>query len=279
MSPNSGSSASAASTSVRDVVLRARDQGRCAFIPYLTLGYPDLERSVVLLRTLEELGVDAVEIGIPFSDPVADGPTIQRTTDIALAQGVTLRRALERLRRADVAPVVGVARVLFSYLNPLLAFGLDALPAAMHAAGIGSAIVTDLIAEEATEWIRRAREHEVETCFLVASTSTDDRLRLAATNTTGFLYCVSTLGVTGARAALDGAARTLVERVRSIDPVPVVVGFGISRPADVREVRGFADGVVVGSALLNAITPAGSVDEMVERAREFVIPMLEAARG
>ncbi len=279
MSPISESLPSPASTSVREVVLRARAEGRCAFIPYLTLGYPDLERSVVLLRTLEELGVDAVEIGIPFSDPVADGPTIQRTTDIALAQGVTLRLGLERLRRPDIAPAEGVARVLFSYLNPLLAFGLDALPAAMHAAGIGSAIVTDLIVEEATEWIARARQYHVETCFLVASTSTEARLRLAAVNTTGFLYCVSTLGVTGARAALDGAARILVGRVRAIDEGPVVVGFGISRPEDVREVRGFADGVVVGSALLNAIAPATSADDMVRRAREFVIPLLEAARG
>lgn len=259
-------------------MLRARAEQRCAFIPYLTFGYPDLERSVLLLRTLEELEVDAVEIGIPFSDPVADGPTIQRTTDIALAQGVTLRRTLDRLGQPDLAPRPFTARVLFSYLNPLLAFGLPALPAALHRAGIGATIVTDLIAEEAGEWIEIAREKRVQTCFLVASTSTDARLRLAAASTTGFLYCVSTLGVTGARTTLDDAARQLVERVRRFEDLPVAVGFGISTPADVRAVRAFSDGVVVGSALLNAIDGAESEQELVDRTHAFVVPMLRAAR-
>lgn len=277
--PSDSGEGRARPTGVREVVLRARGEGRCAFVPYLTMGYPDLESSVALLLALEEMGVDAVEVGIPFSDPVADGPTIQRTTDIALSQGTTLRRCLERLARTDAAGRPGVARVLFSYLNPLLAFGLESVVEAARAAGIGAAIVTDLVPEEAEDWIDVCGRGGFETCFLVASTSRDARLRLAVESTSGFLYCVSTLGVTGARKALDASARGLVERVRALDDLPVAVGFGISTPDDVRDVASFADGVVVGSALLNAIEGAEGPEEVVRRARGFVLPMLEAARG
>jgi tryptophan synthase alpha chain len=259
-------------------MVRAREEGRCAFVPYLTMGSPDLQSSVLVLRTLEELGVDAVEIGIPFSDPVADGPTIQRSTDRALAQGVTLRTCLERLSAPDAAASPVTARVLFSYLNPLLAYGFPRLPAALSACGITGAIVTDLVVDEAEDWLTLARANAIETCFLVASTSADERVRRAAEHTTGFVYCVSTLGVTGARTALDAGARTLVERVRALDrDLPVAVGFGISTPEDVRAVRRFADGVVVGSALLNALEGAHGPHDLVARTRAFVEPMLEAA--
>jgi tryptophan synthase alpha chain len=264
---------------VREAMARARAEGRCALVPYLTMGSPDLESSVLVLRTLEQLGVDAVEIGIPFSDPVADGPTIQRTVDRALARGVTLRASLQRLREPDVPPSAATARVLFSYLNPLLAYGLPRLPTAMVAGGIGAAIVTDLVVEEAKDWLALTNAHGIEACFLVASTSSEERLRRAMQHTTGFLYCVSTLGVTGARTALDAGARTLVERVRALDrDLPVAVGFGIRTPEDVREVRRFADGVVVGSALLNALDGARGPEDLVTRTRAFIEPMLEAAR-
>lgn len=263
--------------SVRASVLRARDEGRCALIPYLTMGYPDLPTSLALVEALEAMGVDAVEIGVPFSDPVADGPTIQRTTDHALAGGTTLRSCLRGL--AESSAEHGVARVLFSYLNPLLAFGLDDLTWALGPAGVGAVLVTDLIPEEAEHWNAVAAKGGVETCYLVAPTSSEARLRLVAESTSGFVYCVSTLGVTGVRSALDDAARTTVERVRAVTDAPVAVGFGIKGPDDVRAVRAFSDGVIIGSALMNAIDGATGAGEVVARAEDFIGPVLEACRA
>lgn len=272
--PDASDATSPRPASVRDAVLRARDDGRCALIPYLTMGYPDLETSVRLVEAMEGLGVDAVEIGVPFSDPVADGPTIQRTTDHALAQGVTLRTSLAALTELGA----GGARVLFSYLNPLLAFGLEELTAALGPAGVRAVLVTDMIPEEAASWNAIAAAGATETCYLVAPTSSDARLRLVAETTTGFVYCVSTLGVTGVRAALDDAARVTVERVRAVTDAPVAVGFGIKGPGDVRAVRTFADGVVIGSALMNAIDGAAGAD-VISRATDFLGPVLEACRA
>lgn len=261
--------------SVREAMLRARDEGRCALVPYLTMGYPDLESSVALVGAMQDMGVDAIEIGVPFSDPVADGPTIQRTTDHALARGVNLRRCLEVLR--DAPPHDRCARVLFSYFNPLLAYGLRPLTTTLPDAGVGAVLVTDLVPEEAGEWVAAAADGAIETCFLVAPTSSEARLRLVAEATTGFVYTVSTLGVTGVRSALDAAARETVERVRAVTDAPVAVGFGIRGPEDVRAVRAFSDGVVIGSALMNAIADVTTPDAVVDRARAFLEPVLEAA--
>jgi tryptophan synthase alpha chain len=266
-------------TSVRDALLAARERGDCALVPYLTLGYPTLDSSLALLGALEDMGVDAVEVGVPFSDPVADGPTIQRTIDRALAQGVTLRRALQALatdeqRSRDTRP-----RVLFSYLNPLLAFGLAKLPAGLISARIGAVLVTDLIPEEAGEWLAVAEREKIETCFLVASTSDQQRLDRAARSSSGFVYCISTLGVTGARQGVDPTARETVSRLRERHDAPVAVGFGIASPEDVRQVAAYADGVVVGSALLNALGDATREEDVVRRGTEFLEPLLEAAHA
>lgn len=274
---SAGDATSPRPASVRAAVLRAREEGRCALIPYLTMGFPDLDTSLELVHAIEAMGVDAVEIGVPFSDPVADGPTIQRTTDHALAQGVTLRSCLQGL--AQVPAEKNVARILFSYLNPLLAFGFDALPTALAAGGVGSVLVTDMIPEEAGEWNRVARERGVETCYLVAPTSTDARLRLVAETSTGFVYCVSTLGVTGVRSTIDDAARVTVQRVRAVTDAPVAVGFGIKGPEDVRAVREYADGAVIGSALMNAIDGASGRDDVIARAQDFLGPVLDACRA
>lgn len=269
----------ATASSPRAQLLRARDEGRCAFIPYITLGYPDLPSSLAVLAMLEEEGADCIEVGIPFSDPVADGPTIQATTDRALAQGTTLRGCLAALQGQPVgAGPQGrpPARVLFSYYNPLLAYGLGPLAGALPGCGVRGALVTDLIPEEAGEWRAASAAAGVELCFLVASTSSPARLAQAATASTGFVYCVSTLGVTGARrGGVDPTARATVERLREASEAPVAVGFGISAPDDVRAVRGYADGAIVGSALLDAMgdDPASCV----ARARAFVRPLIEAA--
>ncbi len=264
------------SSSVRRALQDARAEGRCALIPYLTLGYPSLEGSIHVLRTLESLGVDAVEIGIPFSDPVADGPTIQRTMDRALREGTTLRRALAALA-AQTGP--SGPRVLFSYWNPLLTFGPSSLPEAMRAAGCGAALVTDLIVDEATDWMQICQEGSVETCFLVTVTSDRERIARAAKASTGFVYAVSTLGVTGARKGLDARARETVLRLREESEVPVAVGFGIARPEDVVEVGRFADGAVVGSAFLDALGDASTAADLERNTRDFIGPLLEAARS
>jgi tryptophan synthase alpha chain len=251
---------------------QARVRGHCALIPYLTLGHPSLEASLALLAGLEELGVEAVEIGVPFSDPVADGPTIQRTIEGALARGVTLRRILEALRPSDGA------RILFSYLNPLLAHGMESLPAALAGVGVGAVLITDLVPEEAGAWIGHARSGGIETCWLVASTSNDARLVQAAEASSGFVYCVATLGVTGSRRSLDESARATVARLRRHSEVPVAVGFGLSTAEDVLRVRSFADGAVVGSALMRALGDEVDPDAVRRRGVDWIGPLLEAAR-
>ncbi len=263
-------------SSCRQALLDARSERRCALIPYLTLGFPTLPASLAVLAAIESMGADVVEIGIPFSDPVADGPTIQRTIDVALRQGVTLRSALTAVAEGSDP---GGARLLFSYLNPLLAYGLESLPAALAAAHTKGVLITDLIVDEASEWLDIARSNGVETCFLVAATSDDTRIDRAAESSSGFVYCISTLGVTGARKGVDPAARRTVERLRTRHEVPVAVGFGISRPEDVRQVAAYADGVVVGSALMSALGNATEPADAAARAVEFLQPLLDAARA
>jgi len=260
--------------SVRAALDAARAAGRCAFIPYLTLGYPTLEASLGLLRALEEEGADVVEIGVPFSDPVADGPTIQHTIDVALRQGVTLRGILQALAEAPGRPG---ARLLFSYLNPILSMGLEPLLQKLPEAGIRGVLLTDLIPEEAVEWLAATARHDIEPCFLVASTSDDARIDAAAAASRGFCYIISTLGVTGARQKVDDLAADTVRRVRARHDLPLAVGFGIATPEDVRRVRAYADGVVVGSALLDRLRGLTDPDDVVEAGLAFARPLLRAA--
>jgi tryptophan synthase alpha chain len=257
---------------VKAAIVSAREAGRCAFIPYVTYGYPDAASSLSIVERLESLGVAAVEIGIPFSDPVADGPTIQHTIEQALDGGMHLHQALEML--SESKPSGTSSRLLFSYYNPLLSFGIQDLPAAMLQASIGAALVTDIIPEESSEWRRCCDEGAIETCFLASITSSDERLALAAEASTGFVYCISSLGVTGARKAVDAAAEETVGRLRGFTDLPIAVGFGVARPGDAAQIAEYADGVIVGSALLSAIgdEPDGAAD----RAEAFVTPLMRA---
>lgn len=261
--------------STRTALLAARARGQCALVPYLTLGYPSLEASLELLAGIEQLGVDVVELGVPFSDPVADGPTIQHTIERALAQGVTLRRIVETLDPSTDS----IPRVLFSYFNPLLSFGLEDLTPALISCGVGAVLVTDLVVEEAAAFRELAGAGGLELCFLVASTSDENRLRQAAEASTGFVYCVATLGVTGSRTSLDDRARATVQRLRAQSEAPVAVGFGISSAKDVQRVREFADGVVVGSAFLRALGDETSPQSVRQRGIDYLGPLLEAARA
>ena len=228
-----------------------RPSGRLALIAYLTAGYPTLQDTPALVEAVAGAGADMIELGFPFSDPLADGPTIQAASQAALKQGVTVVRALEAAaaaRRRTTAPLL-----VMTYLNPVLAFGVEAFCRQAAQAGIDGLIVPDLPPEEAGELRGAAAQAGLDLVFFVAPTSTPARIRAAARAATGFIYCVALTGVTGARDQLDPAVLPLVRSVKAETSLPVVVGFGLSRPEHLQALRGVADGAIVASALLDAI--------------------------
>jgi tryptophan synthase alpha chain len=227
---------------------RRRAEGRPAFVAFLTAGDPSLDRTVEAALEVDRAGADVLELGVPFSDPLADGPVIQRASERALARGVTLTKVLEAVRR--IRERSGLPLVLFSYYNPLLQHGLVRLAGEAKSAGVDGVLVTDLPPEEAAEWIAAARPAGLDTVFLASPTSPPERLRKVAEASRGFVYAISRTGVTGERQALSGDALPLVERLRALTAVPVALGFGLSTPEQVREAAAAADGVVVGSALV-----------------------------
>jgi tryptophan synthase alpha chain len=232
-------------------------------VAFLTAGDPSLDRTVAAALELEAAGVDVLELGVPFSDPLADGPVIQRSSERALGRGVTLARVLETVRR--IREQSELPLVLFSYLNPLLQRGLERVAGEAARAGVDGVLVTDLPPEEAGEWIRAARAAGLETIFLAAPTSPDERLRRVAEASRGFVYAISRTGVTGERQALSDDARPLVERLRALSDVPVALGFGISTPEQVKQASAVADAVVVGSALVRFLEehPEGDLGAQV----------------
>ncbi len=228
-----------------------RPTGRLALIAYLTAGYPTLKDTPALVEAVAGAGADMIELGFPFSDPLADGPTIQAASQAALKQGVTVARALEAAaaaRRRTAAPLL-----VMSYLNPVLAFGVEPFCRQAAQAGVDGLIIPDLPPEEAAELRGAAAQAGLDLIFFVAPTSTPARIRAAAKAATGFIYCVALTGVTGARDQLDPAVLPLVRSVKAETSLPVVVGFGLSRPAHLQALRGVADGAIVASALLDAI--------------------------
>jgi tryptophan synthase alpha chain len=233
---------------------RLRATKATGLVTYVTAGDPDLGRSRDVLLALARGGADVIEVGVPFSDPIADGPAIQRASERALAAGAHLEASLDLV--ASVRPAIDVPLVLFTYVNPVLRLGVDAFVARAAAAGIDGVLLLDLPIEEA-EPIRRALDaHGIDQIFLISPTTTDTRLREAARLGRGFLYAISRLGVTGTRDAVAATARPLVDRIRAATSLPIALGFGISRPEHVAEVAGFADAAVVGSAIVQQIADA-----------------------
>jgi len=230
-------------------------KGRPGLVAYLTCGDPDLETTSEVVLALSHAGADVIELGVPFSDPVADGPVIQRASERALRNGTTLASVLELARQ--VRKQSSAALIIFSYVNPVLRFGFTRFCAAAADAGVNGALITDLPVEEAGEYLRCMRARELETIFLVAPTSTEQRLRLICEASRGFIYAVSRTGVTGAREELAADARQLVSRLRKCTRLPVAVGFGISTPQQFGAVGEFADAAVVGSAIVRTIENAG----------------------
>jgi len=256
---------------IASVFAHARAAGCAALMPYYTLGYPDGPTSEAVIRAIAEAGADLIELGVPFSDPLADGPTIQRSSQVALARGMTSARCLEltgRLRAGGVRQPL----LLMGYVNPILAYGSGRFVADAAAEGANGLIVPDLPPEEAGEIEAACAAHGLALIYLAAPTSTSERLAKVAARTTGFLYLVSVTGVTGAREGLPPDLRAFVERARAVARTPLAVGFGISTPAQAQAVSQFADGVIVGSALINAVTgaadPAATAAGFVHTLRE-----------
>lgn len=232
-----------------------RASGSRALIGYLPVGFPDLATSIDAAVALVENGVDILELGLPYSDPVMDGAVIQAATVTALAAGFRLSHTFEAvhaIRERVDAPVL-----VMSYFNPVLQYGVDRFARDLAAAGGAGLITPDLIPDEAAEWLAASDAHDLDRVFLTAPTSTDERLRTAAELSRGFVYAVSTMGITGARADVDSAARVLVDRLHAVGSRYAAVGLGISTPDQVRDVLGYADGAIVGSALVKALAEGG----------------------
>src|SRR5215831_1066569 len=252
-------------------------RGEMGLVAYLTAGDPSLEASEEIVLAAAQAGADVIEFGVPFSDPVADGPTIQRASERALRAGATLRGVLDlvkKLRKQTEVPLV-----LFSYYNPLLQMGTQRFAAAAAEAGADGVLSVDLTPEESAEYRDVMRAHKLDTIFLVAPTSTDERIAQIARVSTGFLYLVSRAGVTGAREALPEELPNLVRRVRKATTLPIAVGFGISLPTHITVLGGIADAAVVGSALVAAVEKAQSPKEAASAVAEKIRSLKQAARA
>jgi tryptophan synthase alpha chain len=248
-------------------------EGRRGLIPFITAGDPDLETTGELLVELASAGATVIELGVPFSDPMADGPVIQRASERALRHGFGIGEILDTVEQAQTL-MKGVPVVLFSYFNPLLQYGLERLSREAVRAGVDGVLVTDLVPEEALEFSGLLRERNLDMIFLVAPTSTDTRLELVAERASGFIYAVSRAGVTGARTDVSRDAERLVERVRKVSDLPVAVGFGISNAEQVAETWRYADAAVVGSALVAEIERLRNSSEIVKQVGEFARGLL-----
>lgn len=240
--------------SVAQVFEGCRAAGRAALVGYLPAGYPTVDGSVELLTALVASGCDLIEVGFPYSDPVMDGPTIQAAADTALRAGTRLRDLFSVVERVTVA---GGAVVVMTYVNPVLRYGVDAFARDLAAAGGLGLITPDLVPDEADEWLAASDAHELDRIFLVAPSSSEERIASTAAASRGFLYAVSTMGVTGARDAVASAAPELVARCRAHTTLPIGVGLGVRSGEQAAEVASFADGVIVGSAFVTAAERGG----------------------
>jgi tryptophan synthase alpha chain len=267
---------------IAETFAKLKRENRRGFIPFITAGDPDLETTAKLITELARAGATVIELGVPFTDPMADGPVIQRASERALRHGFGMAEVLRTVAQAREQTDIPI--ILFSYFNPLLQFCANeradetsALPAFRFAklareakqAGVDGILVTDLVPEEASEFANVLRAEALDMIFLVAPTSTDERLGMVAERASGFIYAVSRAGVTGARDKMSAEAERLVRRVRKFSDLPVAVGFGISKPEQVIDVWRYADAAVVGSAIVAEIEQAKSAADAVSRVGQF----------
>jgi tryptophan synthase alpha chain len=270
------STAASQPTRIAKCFATLRAAGEMGIVAYITAGDPSLDATVEFVLALEEAGTDVIELGVPFSDPLADGPTIQRASERALKSGASLPKILElagRIRKSSQVPLV-----LFSYYNPILQMGLEPFAAAASGAGVDGVLATDLSPEESVEYRRTLAMHHLDTIFLCAPTSTDERLASIAKCSSGFLYLVSRTGVTGAKDTLPADLPALLRRVRNFTNLPIAVGFGISLPGHVTLLGGLADAAVVGSSLVSEIEHAKTPQQAAKALRERIGSLKQAAR-
>lgn len=263
-------------TRISNRFAQLRAAGELGIVAYITAGDPTLDATLEFALALDQVGADVIELGVPFSDPLADGPTIQRASERALKAGASLAGVLELVRR--IRKTSDVPLVLFSYFNPIVQMGLEKFAAAASLAGADGVLVTDLTPEESDDYRRILRQHYLDTIFLAAPTSTDERLQKIAACSSGFLYLISRTGVTGAKDSLPDDLPALLRRIRSFTHLPIVVGFGISLPGHVSVLGGLADAAVVGSALVSEIEQASSIAAASVALRERLRVLKEAGR-
>ncbi|MBT9257046.1 tryptophan synthase subunit alpha [Phycicoccus sp. MAQZ13P-2] len=262
-------------TRLGEVLERCRAEGRAALVGYLPVGYPSVEDSIEAMKVLVEAGCDIVEVGVAYSDPVIDGPVNQEAMAAALAAGVRVDdvfTAVSAVRDAGAVPVV------MTYWNLVLKRGVETFAADLEAAGGAGLITPDLVPDEADDWLAASERHGLDRVFLVAPSSTPDRLEKVTSACRGFVYAASTMGVTGVRTSVDTDARTLVERVREVTDVPVCIGLGVSTREQAAEIAAYADGVIVGSALVRTLAGDGELSDRLEALRSLTTELAQGVR-
>lgn len=253
---------------IREKFIELKNLGRKGFIPFVTAGDPDLRTSREIVLALVHCGADIIELGVPFSDPMADGPTIQASSQRALDHGVSVADVLHLVR--DIRKQTEVPIVLFSYLNPLFRYGIEQLAKDAAEAGVDGILVTDAVDDEAAEIAALLKSRDLDLISLIAPTTSDERLKRIADNAGGFIYAVSRAGVTGAQKETNSSAEELVARARKFTDLPIAVGFGISTRSQIEEVWAYADAAVVGSAIVAEIERSAPQGNSVEHVRQFV---------
>jgi tryptophan synthase alpha chain len=262
---------------IADVFAKARAENRSVLIGCMPAGFPTVDASIASMRAMAEAGCDVIEVELPYSDPVMDGPVIQKASDIALAGGVRTR---DTLRIIEAVAGAGVPVVLMTYWNPIEKYGVRAFARDLAAAGATGMITPDLIPDEAADWIAASDEARIDRTFLVSPSSTDERIAMTVAHCRGFVYATALMGVTGARTAVSRQAPDLVARVRAADPqMPVGVGLGVGNGTQAAEVAAFADGVIVGSALIRCVLDAPDAATGQQRLRALSAELAEGVRA
>jgi tryptophan synthase alpha chain len=253
---------------ISHVFKKLKQTGRKALIPYIMAGDPSLDATERLVAELKEAGADIIELGVPFSDPLADGTTIQKAHERALQKGVTLKKVIPFVRK--IRQTSEIPLILMTYFNPVFKFGIDAFVKEAVSAGVDGVIIPDLIPDEAHDFITVARKHKLDTIFLLAPTSTLERVKRIVKASTGFIYYVSITGITGAKLSIGDPMKDTLELIKNNANKPIAVGFGISTPEEAAEISKIADGVIVGSAIVKLIAEGKDIKEFVQSLRNAI---------
>jgi len=259
-----------------DALARAKQRNRAAFIAYMTAGFPTTDYGIAAIQAMLGSGADIVEVGLPHSDPIIDGPVIAAAASIALGGGTRIADVIRTVREAY--QVTGKPVLVMSYWNPIDRYGPERFASELAGAGGAGCILPDLPVQESARWRESADRHDLATVFVAAPSTTDERLRELTAAGTGFIYASSLMGVTGARETVSASASALVQRIRAVTDLPVCVGIGISTPAQVAEVAGFPDGVIVGAALVKAVRDAPDAVAGIVKAAELTVELSQATR-